>query len=159
MAGNAKKPTKAACEARPTVISDDVFAGRSFWQVSSDVQEMPKGDQRYRVTHSAKFYVVHLMGTWLAVSESAERTVQYRNRLRWVRFENRDYQLRKAASFKAFMGRFIQGGCYAYVGGKHVDTEKELNLLIPQDFIYIAPSESMRIFNELRKRKMEERWR
>lgn len=152
-----KVPTKAAIEARATTASDDVFAGRSFWQSSSDTQISPKGDQRYRVTYSEKFYVVQLIGTWLHVSESAERTVRYRNRLRWVRFENKEYELRNSNRFKQFLSRFIQGGCYAYVGGKEIHTEKELGKVESYPFIYIASSESLRIFNELRANKSQQR--
>lgn len=148
-----KAPTRAAIEARATIDTEDQLAGRSFWQHSSDTQEPPKGDNRYRVTHSAKFYVVQLIGTWVHVSESAERTVSYRNRLRWVRFENREYQLRGADKFKAFVGRFIQGGCYAYIGGKEVHTERELNKLQSEQFIYLASSEALKIFNDLRRKK------
>ncbi len=105
-----RKPTRAEIESKPTKASDDIFAGRSFWQRSSDTQERPQGDSRYRVTHSVKFYVVQLMGSWVNVSESAERTVRYRNNARWVRFENKEYELRKAERFKPLLTRFIQGG-------------------------------------------------
>lgn len=145
-----KKPTKAAINARATVISEDIFAGRTFVQPSSDIQELPKGDNRYRVSHSVKFYIVQLMGTWLHVSESAQRSVKYNNRLKWVRFENRDYELRSKNDFKAFIGRFIQGGCYAYIGSKAVYTQKELNKIEHQDFIYLSSSSALLIFNKLR---------
>lgn len=92
-------------DARPTIQSDDVRGGRSFWQYTSDTQLPPKGDNRERVTHSAKFYVIQLIGSWVNVSESAERTVRYRNRLRWVRFENREYELRKSELFNPFLRR------------------------------------------------------
>jgi len=151
MSSKPKKPTRAAVEARPTTISEDIFAGRSFWQWSSDEQQLPQGDNRHRVTHSTKFYVVQLIGYWVNVSESAERSVHYRNRLKWVRFENREYELRSADRFKAFLSRFIEGGCYAYIGGKEVHTLKELDRVEAYPFIYIASSESLRIFNELRK--------
>jgi hypothetical protein len=152
MTGKPKRPSKAAIEARPTLISDDIFAGRSFWQYTSDIQKLPEGDNRCRVTHSEKFYVVQLMGSWVHVSESAERSIEYRNRLKWVRFENKKYELRNANKFKSFVGRFVQGGCYAYVGGKEVHSEKAINRLIEQPFIYISSSEALRIFNDLRKR-------
>ena len=149
-----KSPTKAAIEARPTVVTDDVFAGRSFWQSSSESQEPPQGDNRYRVNRSAKFYVVQLIGTWVHISESAERTVRSRNGLRWVTFESKEYQLKRAEQFKPFIARFVQGGCYARVGGKEVETEKEVNKLAAHPFIYIASSEALRIFNEMwQKRK------
>ena len=120
MAAHTKQPTRAAREARETIVSDDIFAGRSFSQTSSDTQQLPEGDNRYRVTKSAKFYVLQLMGSWVHVSESAERSIRYRNGLKWVTFEKREYQLRKAVDLKRFVGRFIQGGCYAHVGGKTV---------------------------------------
>ena len=107
MAGIVKKPTKAAREAKATIVSDDVFAGRSFSQLSSDVQQLPDGDNRYRVTKSAKFYIVQLMGSWVHVSESAERSIRYRNGLKWVTFEKREYQLRKSIKLKRLVGRFI----------------------------------------------------
>jgi hypothetical protein len=111
------------------------------------------GDNRYRVAHSAKFYIVQLMGTWVHVSESAQRTVQYRNQLKWVRFENREYQLKSEKEFKPFVGRFIQWGCYAHVGGKTVYTEREFKKLIEQPFIYISSSEALKIFDQLRRDK------
>lgn len=92
------------------------------------------------------------MGSWVHVSESAERSVQYRNRLKWVRFENREYELKNAERFKPLVGRLIQGGCYAYVGSKTVYTVRELNKLIEQPFIYISSSEALKIFNDLRQR-------
>jgi len=153
MTKKSRGPTRAAVEARATMNSDDIFAGRSFWQYSSDTQELPEGDNRYRVTHSEKFYIVQLMGSWVHISESAERTVRYRNRLKWVTFEKKEYELRKAERFKPFVARFIQGGCYAHVGGKTVYTEKELNRLAAHPFIYIASSEALKIFNDLRQQK------
>ena len=146
-----RRKVPGAVEARPTLVSDDVSGGRSFWQYTSETQQPPKGDNRQRVTHSAKFYVVQLIGTWVNVSESAERTIHYRNRLRWVRFENREYQLRKSEHFKPFLRRFIQGGCYAYVGGKDLFSEHETENLQSEQFIYIASSEALKIFNELRR--------
>lgn len=142
--------TRAAVETRATVVSDDIFGGRSIVQTTSEKQQLPTGDNRYRITHSEKFYIVQLMGSWVHVSESAERTVRYRNHLKWVRFENKEYQLRKAVSFKQFVSQFIQGGCYAYVGSKEVHTIKTLGKLEPQPFIYIAASEALKKFNDLR---------
>lgn len=124
-----RKPTRTEVEAKPTKVSDDIFCGRSFWQHSSDTQELPQGDNRYRVTHSVKFYVVQLIGTWVHVSESAERSVKYRANARWVRFENKEYELRKADRFKSILTRFLQGGCYAYIGSKQVNAVNELNLI------------------------------
>jgi hypothetical protein len=152
MRNRRKKPSRAAVEARATVISDDIFAGRSVRQASSNTQKIPEGDGRYRTTYSAKFYVVQLMGVWVNVSESAERTVHYRNRAKWVRFENKHYELKREENFKSFVGHFIQGGCYAYVGGKEVYTVKELNNIEEWPFIYISSSESLRIFNEMRRK-------
>jgi hypothetical protein len=152
MVWKSKKPTKAAIEARPTIVSGDVFAGRTVWQTTSEEQMLPVGDNRYRVTQSERFYVVQLIGTWVNVRESAERSVRHRNRLRWVTFESKEYELKKAEQFMPFVGRFIQFGCYAYVGGKEIHTEKALKKLIEQPFIYIASSESLEIFNDLMKK-------
>lgn len=154
MAAHTKQPTRAARDARATIVSDDIFAGRSFSQTSSDTQQLPRGDNRYRVTKSAKFYVLQLMGSWVHVSESAERSIRYRNGLKWVTFEKREYQLRKAADLKRFVGRFIQGGCYAHVGGKTVYSIKELNRLVDQEFIYISSSAALKVFNELQARTL-----
>jgi hypothetical protein len=150
-------PTKAAVEARPTSESNDVFAGRAVRQRLSDEQHMPTGDNRHRVNHSDKFYVVQLIGSWVNVVESAERVVKYRNRLRWVTFENKEYELRRQAQLKPFVGRFLQFGCYAYVGGRDVYTEKELKKLVEKPFIYIASAEALRIFNDLMKKTKENR--
>lgn len=139
---------RAAKETRATVQSDDVFGGRSFGQSSSDVQKKPEGDSRYRVNASAKFYVVQLIGSWVHISESAQRTIHYQNRLKYVRFENKQHQLRKATEFKGFVSRFINGGCYAYIGSKQVNTLGELGKVEAFPFIYIASSEALRKFNE-----------
>ena len=85
---------------------------------------------------------------------SAERTVRSRNNLRWVTFENKEYELRKAATLKPFLARFVQGGCYAYVGGKLVERERELGSIDPHPFIYIASTAALRTFNEMRKNKL-----
>lgn len=143
-------PTRGDLAARPTVKSDDQFAERSVRQRSSDTQHAPEGDNRYRVTPSAKFYVVQLMGAWVNVVESAERSVRSRNGLRWVTFEKREYQLRKADTFKPFVGRFLQLGCYAYVGGKQVDDEKAMREIESFRFIYIASTGALAKFNALR---------
>lgn len=145
-----KGPSRSTIEARPTVVPQDPIIDRFFWQYSSDTQRLPEGDNRYRVHHSAKFYVVQLIGAWLNVSEFAERKVTYRNRLRWVCFEKRDFELRKADRFKPFLTHFIQGGCYAYVGGKQVSTVRELNKMQEAEFIYIASAEALRVFNQVR---------
>ncbi|GAA4003992.1 hypothetical protein [Sphingomonas humi] len=150
MPGKRKAPDAEVFQARPTVVSDDVRGGRSFWQYTSDTQQLPKGDKRERVTHSAKFYVVQLIGSWVNVSESAERTVHYRNRSRWVRFENREYELRKSETLKPLLLKFIRGGCYAYVGGKEVSSEREIEALRSEQFIYLASSEALKIFQSLK---------
>ena len=112
---------------------------------------MPEGDNRLRVNYSEKFYVVQLIGSWLHISESAERVVTFKKRLRWVRFESREYELRKAETFKPFVGRFIGMGCYAYVGTKQVDTVKQLNRLVEQPYIDIASSEALKTFQKLQR--------
>jgi hypothetical protein len=157
MVWKTKKPTRAAVEARPSVISDDIFAGRKVRQMVSGEQALPVDDNRHRVTYSERFYVVQLMGTWVNVVESAERSVRYRNRLRWVTFENKEFELKRAEQFIPFVGRFIQFGCYAYIGGKEIHAEKALKKLVSQPFIYIASSESLSIFNDLKKQAQSSR--
>lgn len=154
MPDKTRPPTRAALAARPTLASDDQFADRIVRQRASDHQQEPQGDNRYRVEHSTRFYVVQLIGTWVNVVESAERTVRSRNNLRWVTFENKEYELRKAATLKPFLTRFVQGGCYAYVGGKLVERERELGSIDPHPFIYIASTAALRTFNEMRKNKL-----
>lgn len=146
------KPSRAAVAARPNIQSDDLAAGRSIRHAApSDMQALPTGDKRYRVSPSAKFYVVQLMGTWLHIDESAERTVKRGSGLRKVRFENKDYELRRASDFQPFVRRFLQFGCYAHIGGKTIDSEKGMRKIIPQGFIYIASSEAWEIFERMRK--------
>lgn len=118
---------------------------------------MPTGDKRHLISNSDQFYVVQLMGSWVNVVESAERVIKYRNRHRWVTFERKEYELKKSVQFKPFVGRFIQFGCYAYIGGKEVHTEKELKRLVEQPFIYIASAEALRVFNSLMKKTQEKR--
>lgn len=140
---------------RPTLESEDIYADRSVWHMESGSQELPKGDNRHRKSFSVKFYLVQLIGEWVHVSESAERTVRSRSGLRWVTFENREYELKKAENFKEFVGRFIKGGCYARIGGKKVRNIKELNFIESQPFIYIASSESLRVFKEMQVRNKD----
>jgi hypothetical protein len=154
MPDKTRPPTRAALAARATLASDDQFADRVVRQRASDHQQEPQGDNRYRVERSTRFYVVQLIGTWVNVVESAERTVRSRNNLRWVTFENKEYELRKAATLKPFLTRFVQGGCYAYVGGKLVERERELGFIDPHPFIYIASTAALRTFNEMRKNKL-----
>lgn len=149
-----KPPSRAAIAARATVATDDQFAGRSVRQMWSEQQRAPLGDKRYRVELSTRFYVVQLIGTWVNVVESAERVVKSRNNLRWVTFETKEYELRKADAFKPFLARFLQGGCYAYVGGKQIDTEKEIRSIDPHPFIYISSTAALKIFNEMRQNRM-----
>lgn len=150
-------PSRAERAARPTVASDDQFAGRTVKQGWADDQQRPQGDNRYRVEHSAKFYVVQLIGTWVNVVESAERVVRSRNNLRWVTFEAKEYELKKADAFKPFIARFLQGGCYAYIGGKHVAHEREMKGIEAHRFIYISSTAAMRVYNDMRKARMAQR--
>ena len=150
MSKKTRPPSRAELAARPTIAIDDQFAGRSVRQGATDHQQQPQGDNRYRVEHSTKFYVVQLIGTWVNIVESAERTVRSRNNLRWVTFETKEYELRKADTFKPFLSRFIQGGCYAYVGGKHIESEKEIRSVESHPFIYISSTAALKIFNDMR---------
>lgn len=150
MSKKTRPPSRAELAARPTIAIDDQFAGRSVRQGATDHQQHPQGDNRYRVEHSTKFYVVQLIGTWVNIVESAERTVRSRNNLRWVTFETKEYELRKADTFKPFLSRFIQGGCYAYVGGKHIESEKEMWGVEAHPFIYISSTVAMKVFNGMR---------
>lgn len=148
-----KPPTRGELAARPTLSSEDQFANRNVRQRSSDVQEMPQGDNRYRVNYSATFYVVQLIGTWVNIVESAERSVRSRNNTRWVTFETREYELRRLEQFKPLVARFLQLGCYAYIGGRYVESEKELRAIVPQRFIYIASTAALKKFNDMRQSK------
>ena len=82
------------------------------------------------------------------------RQAKSRNNLRWVTFERKEYELRKADAFKPFLARFLQGGCYAYVGGKQIDTEKEIRSIEPHPFIYISSTAALKIFNDMRQGRM-----
>ena len=149
-----RPPSRAELAARPTILSTDQFADRAVRQNLSDSQLHPEGDNRHRVERSAKFYVVQLIGTWINIVESAERVVRSRNNLRWVTFEANEYELRKADAFKPFVARFIQGGCYAYVGGKHIQREKDLAPLISFPFIYISSTAALQLFNNMRQTRL-----
>lgn len=145
-------PSQAAVAARPNLMSDDLAAGRAIRHApSSNSQILPKDDNRHRVSPSAKFYVVQLMGIWLHIDESAERTMRHGTGLRKVRFENKDYELRRAADFQPFVRRFLQFGCYAYIGGVTINSEKEMKKILPQSFIYLASSKAWEIFENMRK--------
>ena len=145
-----RQPSRGELAARPTISSDDQFADRAVRQGASENQQDPKGDNRHRVEYSAKFYVVQLIGTWVNIVESAERTVRSRTGLRWVTFETRDYELKKADAFRPFVARFLQLGCYAYVGGKLVDNEREMKSITPHRFIYISSTAALEVFNQMR---------
>jgi hypothetical protein len=147
----AKNPTRSAIASRPSVISEELDAGRSIRHAPSlNNQIIPKDDNRYRVSPSAKFYIVQLMGTWLHIDESAERTIKHGSGLRRVRFENKDYELRRATDFQPFVRRFLQFGCYAHIGGITIYSEKEMKKILPQNFIYVASSKAWEIFETMR---------
>jgi hypothetical protein len=147
-----EKSTRAAVASRPNVISEDLAAGRSIRHApQSNSQKLPENDNRHRISPSAKFYIVQLMGIWLHIDESAERTIKHGSGLRKVRFENKDYELRRAADFQPFVRRFLQFGCYAHVGGKTVNSEKEMKKILPQNFIYVASSKAWGVFENMRK--------
>lgn len=151
-----EKPTRAAVASRPNTVSEDLAAGRSIRHApSSNSQIMPENDNRHRISPSAKFYIVQLMGIWLHIDESAERTIKHGSGLRKVRFENKDYELRRAADFQPFVRRFLQFGCYAYIGGKTVNSEKEMKRILPQNFIYVASSKAWEVFENMRKENRE----
>jgi len=148
---NAKSPFKGSLAARPTAATEDHFADRTVRQGASDSQTPPQGDNRHRVEYSTKFYVVQLIGSWVNIVESAERTVKTRNAIRWVTFEKKDYQLQKAQNFKAFIDQFLQGGCYAYIGGVHVERARQMRNIEPHPFIYITSTAALKTFTEMRR--------
>lgn len=149
-----RSPSRAELAAGPTISSDDQFADRIVRQGWSDSQQHPRGDNRHRVEYSARFYVVQLIGTWANGVESAERTVRSRNNLRWITFETKEYELRKADTFKPFVARFLQGGCYAYLGGKLIDHERDMKAIESHPFIYISSTAALKIYNEMRQARM-----
>lgn len=151
MTGKPKSPFQGSLAARPTALTDDQFANRTVRQGASDKQLHPQGDNRYRVEYSAKFYVVQLIGSWVNIVESAERTVKSRNGSRWITFEKKDYQLQRSENFKAFVGQFLQGGCYAYVGGKYIEREKHMRDIAPHPFIYITSTSALKAFTDMRR--------
>jgi hypothetical protein len=150
MRNGTRQPSRGELAARPTISSDDQFAHRTVRQGVSENQQDPKGDNRHRVEYSAKFYVVQLIGTWVNIVESAERTVRSRNGLRWVTFETKEYELKKADAFRPFVARFLQLGCYAYVGGKFVDNERDMKSITPHRFIYISSTGALKVFDQMR---------
>lgn len=152
-----RQPSRGELAARPTISSDDQFADRTVRQSLSETQQEPKSDNRHRVEHSAKFYVVQLIGTWVNISESAERSVRSRNGLRWITFETKEYELKKADAFKPFISRFLQLGCYAYVGGKQVDNERDMRSITPHRFIYISSTAALDVFNQMRQTRLSQK--
>jgi hypothetical protein len=146
-----KSPFKTSLAARPTALTDDQFADRTVRQCASEEQLHPQGDKRHRVEYSTKFYVVQLIGSWVNIVESAERTVRSRNAVRWVTFEKKEYQLQRAEKFKSFVSQFLQGGCYAYIGGIHIEREKHMRNIEPYPFIYITSTSALRTFTEMRR--------
>ena len=149
-----KSPTRSAVASRPNIISEELDGGRSIRQATrSDDQIMPEDDNRYRVSPSASFYIVQLMGAWLHIDESAERTIRHGSGLRKVRFENKEYELRRATAFQPFVRRFLQFGCWANIGGVEIYSEKEMKKILAQNFIYVASSKAWEVFETMRKEK------
>jgi hypothetical protein len=145
------RPTRLAVASRPSVVSAELDADRQIRHApTSDVQKLPENDNRYRVNPSAKFYIVQLMGEWLHIDEMAERTIRHGSGLRLVRFENQDFELRRAVDFLPFIRRFIQFGCYAHIGGKTIYSEKGMKGIVPDNFIYVASPAAWKIFERMR---------
>jgi len=123
--------------------------GRRATFFGTKEQELPRGDGRYRINSSAKFYVAQLVcgtkGCTLDVSESAERVRHREHGQTQVEFEKQPYRLRRAENLIEFVQRFLRGGCAVYVGGKLIEQGEEL---APVPFIYVATKESFRNLRE-----------
>jgi hypothetical protein len=116
---------------------------------SSDKQQLPEGDNRYRVNPAATFYVAQLdcgtRGCTLNVSESARRVLHFRSPQAAVVFETRQYALHPAAELKPFIDGYVKRGCNVYVGGIAVSGK---TMITPAPFIFVSPSMLSR-FDEL----------
>ena len=118
----------------------DMMGGQSIWSRGSTEgkQLIPEGDNRYRQNFSEKFYVVQLVGTWVNVSEYAERVLHRKNRQSYVVFEGANHQLRPSRLLKPTLKQYTDVKCEIHNGGNDI-TNRNLDRLEPYPFIYIAP--------------------
>lgn len=131
------------------IDQDDLHAGRTVLHYGGDgTQTPPRTDNRHRVNDAVLFYVVQLCGSFVNVSESAQRVLLRANRTSFVTFEREKHQLRPATKFKAVIEQFTRYKCPVYMAGLDL-TAKTLQTIEPWPFIYIAPKIAWQAFQTL----------
>ena len=129
------------------IDDSSISGGRQVRQLGSarDTQEDPRTDNRYRVNDSVRFYVVQLCGTWVNVTETAQRVLKRRNRQSYVTFEGSEYQLRPATQFRDVLKSYTKYGADVHLLGLEV-TNKNLDAVVPWPFIWIVSKPAKMIF-------------
>jgi hypothetical protein len=129
------------------VNDSSLSGGRQVQQLGSatDGQEAPRTDNRYRVNDSVRFYVVQLCGTWVNVTETAQRVLKRKNRQSYVTFEGAEYQLRPATQFRDVLRTYTKHGADVHLLGMEV-TNKNLDEVDPWPFIWIEPKVAKQVF-------------
>ena len=141
------------------VDDNDIFGGRNVrgYGSASEGQEAPRADNRYRVNDSVRFYVVQLCGTWVNVTETAQRVLKRKNRQSYVTFEGAEYQLRPASQFLDVLKSYTKYGADVHLLGLEV-THNNVDAVVPWPFIWIVPKAAKLIFQAYHIDKDMERW-
>ena len=123
-------------------------------------QTPPKGDRRYRVHRSAKFYVGELLvgtggGTWY-FTESAQRVVfMFPGSVEKVVYRTRYYPLRPAAEMKEIVRAHLALGSGVAISGR--DGLPDDGPFEPYEFIDITPPTEHARFAEMIKARTDTR--
>ncbi len=131
------------------IDEDDLHGGRTVIHYGGDgTQPPPRSDNRHRVNDAVLFYVVQVCGSFVNVSESAQRVLLRANRTSFVTFECEKHQLRPATQFKAVIEQYTRHKCPVYMADLYL-TAKTLQTIEPWPFIYIAPKIARQAFQAL----------
>ncbi|OQW80562.1 MAG: hypothetical protein BVN32_01595 [Proteobacteria bacterium ST_bin14] len=137
----------------------DLHGGRAVIHYGGDgTQTPPRSDNRQRVNDAVLFYVVQVCGSFVNVSESAQRVLFRVNRTSYVTFEREKHQLRPATQFKATIQQYTRHDCPVYMAGFDL-TAKRLQTIEPWPFIYIVPTIAWQAFQALYVEKNEAKYR
>ncbi|MFP5449548.1 MAG: hypothetical protein ACLGHU_12455 [Alphaproteobacteria bacterium] len=121
-------------------------------------QQPPKGDRRYRVHRSAKFYVGELRvgtagGTWF-FTESAERVVYlFPGGVEKVVYRSRYYPLRPASEMAEIVRAHLALGAGVAISGR--DHQPDDDPFEPHEFIDITPPDERSRFSTIMKARAD----
>jgi hypothetical protein len=141
------------------VDDKSISGGRTVWQHGSagDGQEAPRTDNRYRVNDAVRFYVVQLCGTWVNVTETAQRVLKRKNRQSYVTFEGVEYQLKPATQFRDVLKTYTKHEATVHLLGMDV-TNGNLKDVESWPFIWIVSKPARLIFQAYHIDKDMKRW-